>query len=249
MSVLTKARDLIDCLSQAGDPVTLGYVRSTLELPKSSTHRLLNDLVGIGVVRRTSEGLYSLGPRLIYWGEAAAASYDLGSQAKRPMEELRDNVGESVHLYIREFDKRICIAAAEGQHILRPFVEIGRPLPLHVGAAGKLLLAFADPQIRETMVAALSNEEAPTASSSDVPLRLQLEEIRRTNWSSSIGEREEGVSSVASSVFDGAGAVTAALCVSAPSTRLDFARLEELRAPLEGCAAAIHSHMSGGGGS
>ena len=53
MSVLEKASDLIDCLGRAGEPVTLGYVRSALDMPKSSTHRLLGELATLGIVRRT----------------------------------------------------------------------------------------------------------------------------------------------------------------------------------------------------
>ena len=98
-----------------------------LDMPKSSTHRLLNDLAALGIVRRTDDGRYSLGPRLLYWGEAAADTFDLRLVAEQPMRNLRDELGESVHLYIREHDTRICIAAVEGRHVLRPFIQLGRP--------------------------------------------------------------------------------------------------------------------------
>ncbi|MCO6501708.1 MAG: helix-turn-helix domain-containing protein, partial [Acidimicrobiales bacterium] len=130
MSVLQKASDLIDCLGRAGEPMTLGQVRDALDMPKSSTHRLLSELAGLGIVRRTQDGLYALGPRLLYWGEAASNGYDLRRIAEQPMRRLRDELDESVHLYVRERDVRICIAAAEGRQVLRPFVELGRPLPL-----------------------------------------------------------------------------------------------------------------------
>ena len=144
MSVLEKASELIDCLGQAGEPVSLAFVRSALDMPKSSTHRLLGELAGLGIVRRTEDGRYSLGPRLLYWGEAAAETFDLRAVAEPAMRRLRDEVGESVHLYLRDGDTRMCIAAVEARHELRPFIQLGRPLPLRAGAAGKLLLAFAD---------------------------------------------------------------------------------------------------------
>ena len=144
MSVLEKASELIDCLGHAGEPVSLAFVRSALDMPKSSTHRLLGELAGLGIVRRTEDGRYSLGPRLLYWGEAAAETFDLRVVAEPSMRRLRDAVGESVHLYLRDKDTRVCIAAVEARHELRPFIQLGRPLPLRAGAAGKLLLAFAD---------------------------------------------------------------------------------------------------------
>ena len=98
-------------------------------MPKSSTHRLLGELAALGIVRRTEDGRYSLGPRLLYWGEAAADTFDLRAVADQPMRRLRDKIGESVHLYVREHDTRICIAAVEGRHELRPFIQLGRPFP------------------------------------------------------------------------------------------------------------------------
>ena len=239
MSVLEKASELIDCLGQAGEPVTLGYVRSALDMPKSSTHRLLNDLAALGIVRRTDDGRYSLGPRLLYWGEAAADTFDLRLVAEQPMRHLRDELGESIHLYIREHDTRICIAAVEGRHVLRPFIQLGRPLPLRVGAAGKLLLAFADSQVQELELSRARGDATSTPNSTGAKLDRHLEQIRTERWATSVGEREEGVSAAATPIVDARDRVVAALCVSAPTTRLDRGRFAELRQPLEDCAAEI----------
>jgi DNA-binding IclR family transcriptional regulator len=241
MSVLEKASELVDCLGRAGEPVTLGYVRSALDMPKSSTHRLLNDLAALGIVRRTEDGLYSLGPRLLYWGEAAADTFDLRAVAEAPMRSLRDQIGESVHLYIRENDTRICIAAVEGRHVLRPFIQLGRPLPLRVGAAGKLLLAFADSQVQELELGRARDEASSRPNTPGANLEEQLELIRVEKWATSIGEREEGVSAVATALVDARDRVVAALSISAPATRLGEDRFAELRQPLEQCAAEVHA--------
>jgi DNA-binding IclR family transcriptional regulator len=239
MSVLEKASDLIDCLGQAGEPVTLAHVRSALAMPKSSTHRLLSELATLGIVRRTQDGRYSLGPRLLYWGEAAAETFDLRTMAEPPMRRLRDEVGESVHLYIRDGDTRVCIAAVEARHELRPFIQLGRPLPLRVGAAGKLLLAFADSEVQEAeLERALDSRDArPNAPGAD--LARQLDEIRVERWATSIAEREDGVAAAAAPVVDSTGRMVAALCISGPTTRLTPDRLAAIRSPLERSAKAV----------
>ena len=246
MSVLEKASELIDCLGRAGEPVTLGYVRSALDMPKSSTHRLLNELAALGIVRRTEDGRYSLGPRLLYWGEAAADTFDLRVVAEQPMRRLRDETDESVHLYVREHDTRICIAAVEGRQVLRPFIQLGRPLPLRVGAAGKLLLAFADRQVQELELGRAGEEARGGSKVSGATLETQIEEIRAQRWATSVGEREEGVSAAATAIVDGRDRVVAALCISAPTTRLGERRFAELRAPLEACAAEIGALLKSG---
>ena len=239
MSVLEKASDLIDCLGQAGEPVSLAYVRSALDMPKSSTHRMLSELAALGIVRRTEDGRYSLGPRLLYWGEAAAETFDMRALAEPPMRRLRDELGESVHLYIRDQDTRICIAAVEARHELRPFIQLGRPLPLRAGAAGKLLLAFADEDVQrlELRRARADGEQLPTAPGAR--LAGQLDQIRAERWATSVGEREDGVAAVATAVQDSRARVVAALCISGPTTRLTAARIEEMREPLQECAAEV----------
>ncbi len=246
MSVLGKASELIDALGQAGEPLTLGQVRTLLGTPKSSTHYLLSELASLGIVRRTEDGRYSLGPRLLYWGEAAADTFDMRAIADPPMRKLRDELGESIHLYVREQDTRICIAAVEGRHELRPFIQLGRPLPLRAGAAGKLLLAFAEPSIQraELTHAANDRDEMPNAPGEDLQEQLTL--IRSERWATSVGEREQGVSAAATAITDSRGRVVAALCVSAPTTRLPKSRFRELRDPLEASAAEISRLLQSG---
>jgi DNA-binding IclR family transcriptional regulator len=246
VSVLEKASELIDCLGRAGEPVTLGYVRSALDMPKSSTHRLLNELAALGIVRRTDDGRYSLGPRLLYWGEAAADTFDLRVVAEQPMRRLRDDLDESVHLYVREHDTRICIAAVEGRQVLRPFIQLGRPLPLRVGAAGKLLLAFADRQVQELELARAREDASSGPNAPGAMLEGHLAQIRSQRWATSVGEREEGVSAAATAIVDARDRVVAALCISAPTTRLNEARFAQLRKPLEDCAAEIGALLKSG---
>lgn len=246
MSVLEKASDLIDCLGRAGEPVTLGYVRQALDMPKSSTHRLLGELAALGIVRRTDDGRYSLGPRLLYWGEAAADTFDLRSVAEQPMRRLRDRIGESVHLYVRDHDSRICIAAVEGRHELRPFIQLGRQLPLRVGAAGKLLLAFADPHVRELELDRARDDDGKHPNAPGSRLGDQLAAIREERWATSVGEREEGVSAAATAIVDSRGRVVAALCISAPTTRLAESGFGDLRQPLEATASEISDLLKRG---
>ena len=245
MSVLEKASDLIDFLGQEREPVTLTRVRSALAMPKSSTHRLLGELAGLGIVRRTQDGRYSLGPRLLYWGEAAAETFDLRAVAEPPMRALRDEIGESVHLYIRDGDARVCIAAVEARHELRPFIQLGRRLPLRVGAAGKVLLAFADPSIQQhELRRARADDEQGRAS--DDGLARQLDQIREDRWAYSIGEREYGVAAVASTISDSVDRVVAALCISGPTIRLTVERLEEMSDPLRRSASEVSQALRRG---
>jgi DNA-binding IclR family transcriptional regulator len=104
---------------------------------------------------------------------------------------LRDETGESVQLYVREGDRRVCIAALESPHGLRTIVAMGASLPLDVGSAGRILAAPP------------GTESAPN----------------RRQWAESVGEREAGVASVSAGVLGADGVPVAAVSVSGPIER------------------------------
>jgi DNA-binding IclR family transcriptional regulator len=148
-------------------------------------------------------------------------------------------VGESVHLYLRQRDKRICVAAVDGTYELRHFTEVGRPLPLSVGASGKLLLAFADPTTQAAELRRIARAPGSPRAPSAPDLTTQLEEIRASEWAMSFGEREEGLAAAAVPIRDRAGSVHAALSISGPTARLTHERLEGLRGQLSAAAREI----------
>jgi IclR family transcriptional regulator, KDG regulon repressor len=147
---------------------------------------------------------------------------------------------------VRDHDTRICIAAVEGRHELRPFIQLGRPLPLRVGAAGKLLLAFADREVQRSSWSERSTMRRGSRTRPGPRLGEQLETIRAQRWATSVGEREQGVSAAATPIVDSRDRVVAALCVSAPTTRLGEEDFEPMRPPLERCASEISQLLTRG---
>lgn len=239
MSVLEKATQILDVVTESPDSATLTTIAQRLGLPRSSIHRLLSELVQQGLLFRVGTANYAPGPRLARWGEAASGVSDIVRLSKGSMVRLRDEVGESVHLYVRQRDRRVCVSAVEGNFELRHFTEVGRPLPLSVGASGKLLLAFADPVTRAQELRRVAGAPlSPRAPSLD-ELTAQLEEIHRTNWAMSFGEREEGLAAAAVPIRDRGGAVNAALSISGPTARLSATRFETLRPQLSAAADEI----------
>jgi len=239
MSVLEKATQILDAVAESPDAATLTSIAHRLGQPRSSTHRLLSELVQLGLLFRVGAANYAPGPRLVRWGEAASGGGDIVRLSKRAMVRLRDEVGESIHLYVRQRDRRVCVSAVEGSYELRHFTEVGKPLPLSVGASGKLLLAFADPatqaqELRRVAAAPLS-ARAPSLDE----LTTQLDEIQRTEWAMSFGEREEGLAAAAVPIRDRAGAVHAALAISGPTARLTAERLGALRPQVSAAAHDI----------
>src|SRR5690606_31812677 len=63
----------------------------------------------------------------------------LPDAARPALEALRDDTGESVQLYVRDRDRRVCVVSLESPHGLRTIVPLGAALPLGIGSAGRIL--------------------------------------------------------------------------------------------------------------
>jgi len=129
IGVLDKAVSVLDALE--GGPLALAGLVDAAGLPRATAHRLAVALEVHGLVRRDDAGRFALGPRL--------TGRDLASRARPALEALRDRTGESVQLYVRRGDRRVCLASLESPHGLRTIVAVGASLPLAVGSAGKVL--------------------------------------------------------------------------------------------------------------
>ena len=239
MSVLEKSTQILDLVIASSEAATLTSIAQSLGQPRSSTHRLLSELVHLGLLFRVGTATYIPGPRLIRWGEAASGVTDVVRISQPAMVRLRDAVGESVHLYVRQRNTRVCVAAVDGSYELRHFTEVGKPLPLSVGASGKLLLAFADAATRAHELRRVAGTPASPRAPSAEDLTAQLDTIVASGWSMSFGEREEGLAAAAVPIRDHAGTVIGALSLSGPTTRLTVERLESLREELTEAADQV----------
>jgi DNA-binding IclR family transcriptional regulator len=129
IGVLDKAVVVLDAL-EAG-PLSLPELVDATGLPRATAHRLAAALEVHGFVGRGGDGRFQLGARLSQSG--------LPAIARSALEELREATGESVQLYVRRGDQRLCVQALESPHGLRTIVPVGALLPLDAGSAGKVL--------------------------------------------------------------------------------------------------------------
>ena len=144
MGVLDKAVTILGALERA--PLGLAGLVDATGIPRPTAHRLARALEAHGLVRRDSEGRFALGMRLVALGHAASGDLDVVEAARPVLERLRDDTGESVQLYVRDGDRRVCTMSLESPHGLRTIVPLGASLPLEVGSAGKVLRGATGPK-------------------------------------------------------------------------------------------------------
>src|SRR3954447_15854853 len=141
VGVIDKAVVVLAALEAS--PRSLGELVAETGFSRATAHRLAVALEAHGLLRRDDDGRFALGVRLIALGRAAAEAIPLAGAALPALTALRDETAESVQLYVRDGDRRVCIAALESPHGLRTIVAMGASLPLDVGSAGRILSARA----------------------------------------------------------------------------------------------------------
>ena len=166
VGVLDKAVRVLEALEDG--PQTLGQLVGRTQLSRATAHRLATALELHGLVRRIDGDpvRFALGLRLLALGRAAELYLPLREAARPALEWLRDTTGESVQLYVRDGDRRVCVEALESPHGLRTIVPVGAVLPLDAGSAGTVLAGSPKP-----WVASVEERERGVASVS-APVRV-----------------------------------------------------------------------------
>ncbi|WP_224749681.1 IclR family transcriptional regulator [Polycladospora coralii] len=188
-------------------------------LNKSTVFRLLATLEKKGFIKRDpATEKYQLGFRI--WELAANIDHsnDPAVLFLPEMERLRDEIDETISLYIRDGNERVRIQAVESMQAIRRVAPIGARMPLSVGASSKILMAYLN---EEEIIQQVLNDAAWIQDMKLETYVEQLKQIKARGYAISIEEREEGTAAVSVPVFSRRGRFVAALAVSGPVTRMN----------------------------
>jgi len=212
VGVLDKSVRVLDAVAESAGPCTLGELVEATGLPKATAHRLAAALEVHGLLRRDRDGRYLLGVRLIGLGRAAAEDWPLAEAARPALEDLRTATGESVQLYRRDGEHRVCVVSLESPHELRTIVPQGSRLPLGLGSAGRILAGEADGQPWTASV----GERAPGVSSVSAPVLVDGRLVAAVGISGPVGRLGDHPGD-----RHGAAVAAAALAIGAAAARVD----------------------------
>jgi len=214
-------------------------IAQRLNLPKSITYRLLASLKAAELVRIESKNRrYSLGYGLLQLTADWLARIDVRNLAMPHLRHLRHETHETVALNLRDGDSRVTVERLDTSFEVRFVIDIGRPLPLHVGAAGKAILAF------------LPNDEiAEVVTRVDLSARKtkqlleDLDNVRRLGYADTCGERVAGSRSISAPIFNYEGLAIASVSILSLQSRMQRREVNECRRRVKAAALEISSEM------
>lgn len=238
-SSLDKAFDLVDLV--AAGVSTLSELASASGLPRSTTHRLLADLVQRRILDRNAR-TYSLGVRLLQLGEQVRRQLRLPVLAEGPMRRLAAETQETTHLGILEGSHVLYVAKVDGGRGLQMASYVGLRSPAQTTAMGKVLVAHL-PEA-EWGQHFLDLAPATMYSITDPDLFLtELNTVRKQGFSLDREENEIGIRCVAAPILDARGDVVAAVSLSGASVFITEERQRDLVPLVVACAHEISDSL------
>jgi DNA-binding IclR family transcriptional regulator len=196
-----------------------------LGLHKNNVFRLLATLEEVGYIEQNpATGRYRLGLAALRLGQAFSRSRPLLIRGPVYLELLAAATEESAHLAMLEGFDVVHVAGVAPNRLVASALRVGKTLPVHCTALGKVLLGCAPDGEREAFdreIVASRGLEARTRHSIRDPAKF-FEHVRTVagqGFALDLEECEEGMSCAAAPVHDVTGRVVAAISVSAPSSR------------------------------
>lgn len=239
-TVTAKSLAVLGVFSRRTPHLTLTEIAAGADLPLSTAHRLIGELVAWGGLVRRVDQHYEVGPRLWRLGLLASMSRDLREAALPLMQDLAAATGQNVHLAVLSGIRALYVERIAGSRSVPIVSRNGAELPLHATGVGKVLLAYAD---RATAAKALRELVRVTPFTIVEPARMarQIAEIRKRGWAQTAEEMTIGTCSVAVPVRNGGGDVVAALGVVATTSRKALPTLvPALELAARGITRSIH---------
>ncbi len=197
-----------------------------LETPLSTVYRYLRTLTEFGFVDRR-DGAYQLGPRLLVGGGSIVSTEQLIRRADPILAMLAAESGETAVLFRRVGLASVCLHQQPSRHPLRVVPETGSSAPLGIGALGRVLLAYAPPDVQDEVLGA--DPATSSDDSVDGPAHAagnaqaqDLAAIVANGYAVTEGELIRGSVSIAVPVLRDDG-IVAAVGVMAPTARASVA--------------------------
>ena len=172
---------------------------------------------------------FRLGSKFLEFGKLVQGKDALRRVAEPFLMKLAQTTGDSAHLLIRFQDNAITVDRFQGHYRLQVATPIGQPLPLHVGASPKILLANAPEEERKIILKNLNLQRfTPNTITDKNELRRCLDEIRERGYAVDEEDYEMGVYAIGAPVRNDTGRVIAGITITTPESRYSLERREML---------------------
>ena len=243
---LERALELLLHFRQQNKEYSAQELSDHFGLHKSTGRRLLAVLKKHGFLRRNPENKkYSLGPSIAALGTSLLKSmdYDLTHVARPYLEDLREAAGETTVLELPNSTHSVMAVVCEGLGPVRIKGVVGDHHHYHTSAGAKALIAFADPEQREAVLAEGLEAVTPNSQTDRDEFEKEMAEIRRRGFSFDGQENNLGVQAFGAPVFNHEGRPAAAVVIAGAAQNVTWEKRDHFVTLLKETARKLSQEL------
>lgn len=247
-SMVERMSLILDAFATPTTRLTLEQVARTTHLPRSTTHRILDQLVKLDWLNHTAFG-YSLGRRALFLGGGDNVANELRSATAPYLHDLQLRTGMVAHLATLEGAEVCYLDKIGGRFATTVPSRVGGRAPAYCTALGKALLAWLEPEEVDRLLSGGLNRFTGRTIGDLGTLHQELHRIRmRNGLAFESGESFPTIACVAAAVRSPEGPMGAISLVgdlTAPLERIAPLLLNAARAVSEELFPGVVSRRPG----
>jgi len=244
---LTRGLSILEALAKAEGGLTLTDLAHRVQLPPSTTHRLLGTMERMGYVHQDGDlGLWRVGLQAFTVGSTFLANRDFVAQSHSYMRRLMEQAGETANLAILDGTEAVFVAQVQCHEMMRTLVRLGSRVPLHASGVGKAIFAaLPDEQIDALIkVVGLPRITDNTIVAPET-MWAALRVIRQRGYSFDDEEHARATRCVGAAIYDEHADALGAMSIAGPVSRLTDERIRQLGTVVAHTAEELTKRLGG----
>jgi DNA-binding IclR family transcriptional regulator len=212
-NILAKTVEALDLLAANPRGLSVTELGQMMNTSKSTSSRLLADLIEAGMVQRDDSQRHFLDVRFWNWGIQAARRLAVLDIARPHVSAVVKNLGVSVFIAVARGNETIYLECTRMRDGAVGAELVSYVVPIYACAPGKAMLAFSTPDAIEAVLdGPLVHYTRHTHAERD-DLAAELEKVRGQGYAVNLGEHQDtGTFAVAAPVFDQTALPVASVC-------------------------------------
>jgi IclR family acetate operon transcriptional repressor len=235
--LLANAVDVVDILAEKG-PMTPAQIAEIAGIPRSSVYRLVEGLNEINFTETREDSTVTLSKRWLHLADSSRAGMREWAAAGPVLSMVAETTGQTSFLTVPRGDEGVCIDWSMGRGIGLLALKPGRSLPLYVGAAGRVILAYGSEDRYDYLQRAPFPELTPKTLVTAEELRADIETTLRQRYVFSDEDVTIGIAAIGVPLFSAEDEFRGCLSIGGLADELS-ARAQEHLAVLQRGAAQL----------
>ncbi|RHW31774.1 IclR family transcriptional regulator [Lysinibacillus yapensis] len=214
---------ILQLVAAAEGPISITELAKLCETSKSKLYRYLNSFVHTGMLSKNSDSKYVLGREILRLGLKASNDIKIADIAQPYLLNLKEKFNETCALSLFDENGPFFLSWEESARPINIGIKVGSKVSFTDSAVGKVFASYLPENLTEQLIAKeLVDDQAINDFKAILPT------IRENGYGYTVSTIVEGISAVATPIFDRTNAIVAVLSVVGLSNSIDITPNSEI---------------------